>query len=62
MEVYKDKIYNQLQNGEVRDRILKEQLQQSEYGSQNVYEFLQLLKQPIEMQNKYYFQSINAEE
>ena len=43
MKVYKDKIYNRLQNNDVRDRILKERLDPNECLNADVYEFQTLL-------------------
>ena len=43
-EVYQDKIYTKLQDDNVRDRILKGELDRSESDSQNIYDFLKLLK------------------
>ena len=45
-KVYQDKIYSQLQEGLIRDKILIGELRRLEYDSQNVFKFLKLLKQP----------------
>ena len=62
IEVYNDKIYNQLKSHIMRDRILKRELIRHDCDNQSDYEFLQLLKQPESIQRKQYFQLINIEE
>ena len=62
MEIYRDKIYPQLKDGVVRDKILAGELTRSDCDSENVFEFLSLLKQPEEMRGKEHFQPIIVEE
>jgi len=50
-EMYKDKIYAELENNEIRDKILNGQLTREECDSKNVWEFLKLLKQPSGLTN-----------
>ena len=45
--MYKDKIYDKLQQTEVRNAILDGTLDLNDCDSENVYKFLALLKQPI---------------
>ena len=51
-EVCNDKICNHLKAHSIRDRILKGELIRYECDSQNVHEFLQLLKQLESMKGK----------
>ena len=43
-KVYQDKIYSQLQEGLIRDKILIGELRRLECDCQNVFKFLKLLK------------------
>ena len=42
--MYQDKIYNKLQDDNIRNKIINGQLQQQECNSEKVYHFLKLLK------------------
>ena len=45
-KAYKDKVYNKLNIDDIRDRILKGELEVEECDDEDVYSFLTLLKQP----------------
>ena len=62
MKVYKDKIYNRLQNNDIRDRILKGRLDLNEYSNTDVYEFLMLLQQNNAIRNERNYKPITKEE
>ena len=44
--MFQDKIYEKLQNNEVRERILNKKLQENECDNKEVFEFLSLLENP----------------
>jgi len=54
-EIYNDKIYSQLEDGAIRNKILTGQLRRSDCDSSNIYQFLRLLKQPEEMRGRDHF-------
>ena len=47
--IYQDKIYEQLNNDLIRNKILNSNLSWDNYDSKEVFEYLQLLKQPKHM-------------
>ena len=59
--VYKDKIYPLLQHDYMRDKILKGRLVEEDCDNKEVYEFLQLLKNPSQSM-KPVFEPITAED
>ena len=50
--MYKDKIYEQLQDNYIRDKILNRELERQDYDNEAVYHFLKLLKQLEHLKNK----------
>ena len=50
--MYKDKIYKQLQDNYIRDKILNRELERQDCDDEAVYHFLKLLKQPEYLKNK----------
>ena len=61
-KVYNDKIYNELKEDRVRNRILKGQLRREDCDDEDVFEFLSLLKQLENWEQKNEFQLISEEE
>ena len=62
--MYKDKIYQKLQQDDTRDAILDRNLDLLECDNKDVYKFLSLLKQPIHLrqQEKRNFQEVTQEQ
>ena len=44
LDIYNDKIYNELSNNKIRDKILTRRLERNDYNNSKIYKFLQLLK------------------
>ena len=61
-KVYNDKIYNKLKEDKVKNRILKEQLRREDCNNEDMFEFLSLLEQPENWEQKNEFQLILEEE
>ena len=61
-EIYNNKIYSQLEDRAIRNKILIRQLRGSDCDSSNIYQFLSLLKQLEEIRGRDHFQPIISEE
>ena len=59
--IYNDKIYDKLQQDEIRDKILQGRLVEEDCDNREVFEFLQLLKNPLQCA-KPSFEPITAED
>ena len=60
--MYNDRIYKQLSNNKIRDKILIGKLEQDDYTNKEVFRFLNLLKKSNETPDNIEFEPINIEE
>ena len=60
--MYNNRIYKQLSNNKIRDKILTGNLEQDDYINEEVFRFLNLLKKSNEISGNIEFESINIEE
>ena len=51
-DIYNDKIHHSLKDDNVRDKILKGEITREDCDSNNIYEFLKLLKKPNEVSSR----------
>ena len=52
--MHNNKIHKKLKEKEVRDKVLKGEFERSDCYSNNIFEFLKLLKQPEYLKTNYY--------
>ena len=60
--MYNDRIYKQLSNNKIRDKILIEKLERDDCKNEEVFRFLNLLKKSNETPDNLEFEPINIEE